>query len=258
MEETTVRPRARFQPRVDILEQRELMAAGAGVERLAVAGTAETFAPRVAVAASPQAVVQIKNLTNAPVTFSFRWTPSLFWSTTTLAPGYSKIFWADNVTGLQALVQFHRGTMPGTQEKTMTLAFSTYTGSGTPPASAAKTYAFQSVPGGIALTDKVSTQAVVGFRNSSSTTVLFQFRWSNSANWSPVIKLAPGKVQYFWTSMLNASLPEVRYDRSSLPGWQFQTYGLGFNAYSGTGNPPFSSARVYTFRSVTGGVGLFG
>src|SRR5262245_2714531 len=113
------------------------MAAGTGMEHLAGAGIAETSASRITASATTQAVVQIKNLTNAPVTFSFRWTASLFWSTTTLAPGYSKIFWADNVPGLQAFVRFDRSTMPGVQEKTMNLAFSTYNGSGTPPASAA-------------------------------------------------------------------------------------------------------------------------
>ena len=46
-------------------------------------------------------------------------------------------------------------------------------------------------------------------------------------------------------------------DRSPVPGWQLTTYGLAFNTYSGAGTPPFSSARVYTFRSVSGGVSLF-
>jgi hypothetical protein len=233
------------------------MAAGLGMTPPAGAGAAIGHAPAITGVSTTEAVVQIKNLTSAPVTFSFRWTESLPWSTTTLAPGSSKIFWADNVAGLQALVRFDRSAIPGVQEKAMSLAFATYAGGGTPPASAAKAYAFQTVPGGIDLTDKVSTRAVVGFKNTSNTTVLLQFRWSNSANWSPVIKMAPGKVQYFWTSTLNTSQPEVRYDRSPRPGWQLQTYGLGFNTYSGTGNPPFSSARVYTFRSTTGGVGLF-
>jgi hypothetical protein len=255
-----MRQRARFQPRLDNLERRELMATGLATAGPAVAEIAEPHTPRTAAAAAAatQAVVQIKNLTSAPVTYTFRWSRMLQGSTTTLAPGATKIYWADYVDGLTAEVRFDRSTMPGAQDKFVSLAYAKYTGGGTPPASVAKTYAFQAIPGGIDLTDKVTTRAVVGFRNNTNTTVILQFRWNNTASWSPTIKLAPGKTQHFWISSLNISRPEVRYDRSPQPGWQLQTYGLGFNTVTGTSNPPFSSARAYTFLRVNGGVGLFG
>jgi hypothetical protein len=203
-----------------------------------------------------QAVIEIRNSSSLNVSMQFRWNSSSAWSSLTLAAGHYEKYWINSSSSLSPQIQFDQSVLPGWQGKTYSLSYFTYTGGGTPPNSAARLYAFQNVPGGVDLYS-VTTRAVTGFTNSSSITVAFQFRWNASSSWSSTVFLAPGKSWYFWDSPPDASSPQVQFDQSILPGWQTKSYSLSFNIYEGNGTPPFSSARVYTFRNVPGGVNLY-
>ncbi|MFO0960507.1 MAG: hypothetical protein U0800_24245 [Isosphaeraceae bacterium] len=242
------RVRQRFRPGMERVE-----------ERLALNGApmvpAVAQAAMVRAAAVNQAVIQIKNTSSLNVGIQFRWTSSASWQNFTIPAGGSRLFWNNVSSSLKPQIQFDQSVLPGNQNKSYTLSYFTYTGNGTPPASAARVYQFQNIAGGVDLYS-ITTQAVVGFQNTSNLNVSFKFRWNSSASWSSTVTLAAGKNYYFWNSPSGAK-PEIQFDQSVLPGWQSKTYSLSFNVYTGSGTPPFSSAKVYKFKTISGGVDLF-
>lgn len=240
--------RQRFRPGLERVE-----------ERLALNGApmvpAVAQAAMVRATAVNQAVIQIRNASSLNVGISFRWTASGSWQNYTIPAGGSRMFWNNVSSSLKPQIRFDQSVLPGNQSKTYSLSYFTYAGGGTPPASAARVYQFQNVPGGVNLYS-ITTQAVTGFVNNSSLNVSMKFRWNSSSNWSSTIVVAPGAYRYFWSSPSGAS-PQVQFDQSVLPGWQTKTYSLSFNIHTGSGTPPFSSARVYKFRPIAGGVDLY-
>lgn len=248
--------KTRFVPLVDACEQRMMLTASPAVSPLAVAVSQGVHASSIQANATTQAVVEFKNSSSLKVSYQFQWSPSSSWTSKTLDPGANWYYWTNASSSLAPKIKFDQSVLPGWQEKSYTLSYFTYTNGGTPPTSAAKLYAFQNVSGGVDLRG-ITTQAVTSFKNSSSLTVSFQFRWNSSASWSSTVNLAPGKTWYYWSSPPNASSPQVQFDQSVLPGWQSKTYTLSWNLYTGSGTPPFSSAKLYTFKNVSGGVNLF-
>jgi hypothetical protein len=111
-----------------------------------------------ALSTSTVAVVKIQNSSTATVSFQFRWSSSNSWTSYTLQPGFYQLLWANQSSALAPQIQFDWSFVSGWQGKSYTLSYNTYTGSGTPPTSAAKVYYFQSVSGGVDLfTTSVST-----------------------------------------------------------------------------------------------------
>ncbi|MFO0959357.1 MAG: hypothetical protein U0800_18310 [Isosphaeraceae bacterium] len=245
------RTKQRFRPGMERIEERMVLSAAPVVPMMAHAQASLVRAQAVS-----QAVVQIQNTSSLNVAMSFRWTSSASWQNYTIPAGGSRMFWINDSSSLRPQIQFDQSVLPGNQNKLYSLSYFTYSGGGTPPASAARVYRFQNVAGGVDLYS-ITTQAVTGFQNDSNLTVAFQFRWNASSNYSSTVFLAPGKTYYFWASPPTASAPSVQFDQSVLPGWQSKTYSLSFNVYANSGTPPFSSARVYKFRNVAGGVDLF-
>ena len=278
-----MRTKKRFQPQMESIERRLVLTANPIIQPLAfhaaiaAQGTLSGMMTHPASSASAtltqpalahdlvtrgltvtQAVIELNNASSLSVGLQFRWNSSSAWSNVTIAPGHYQLFWINNSSSLAPQVQFDQSVLPGWQNKLYSLGYYTYTGSGgTPPVSAARLYQFQNVSGGIDLFS-VTTQSVTAFKNSSNLTVSFQFRWNTSSNYFSTINLAPGQTYYYWTTPPNAASPQIQFDQSVLPGWQAKTYALNFNIYKGSGQPPFSSARLYTFLNVAGGVDLFG
>jgi hypothetical protein len=204
---------------------------------------------------SQQQVIEFTNSSNLTVSYQFRWNSSSSWSNNTLAPGASYYFWTPS-TSVSPQITFDQSVLPGWQAKTYSLTAYAYPGSGTPPVSAAKVYQFQTVSGGVDLYS-VTTQFVTGFQNSSSYTVALQFRWNTSSSYSSTIYIQPGGTYYFWNTPPSSTSPQVYFDQSVLAGWQGKTYSLSSNLYTGSGTPPFSAAKLYTFKNVNGGVDLY-
>lgn len=247
--------KTRFVPQVDGIEKRLLLTASPAFAPLAVAAAQGIHASSITAQAASQSVVEFKNASSLSVSYQFQWSPSSSWTSKTLAPGANWYYWTTTSSSLAPKITFDQSVLPGWQAKTYSLSYFNYVNGGTPPISAAKVYQFQNVPGGTDLYS-ITTQAVTSFKNSSSLTASFQFRWNTSASWSSTVNLAPGSTYYFWSSPPNASSPQVQFDQSVLPGWQTKTYSLSWNLYTGSGTPPFSSGKLYTFRNVPGGVDL--
>lgn len=250
----TKRTRQRFRPGLERVEERLALNGAPMVPAVAQAAIVHR-AGLVRATAVNQAVIQIKNTSSLNVAFSFRWSSSSSWQNYTIPAGGSRMFWINASSSLKPQITFDQSVLPGNQAKTYSLSYFTYPGGGTPPSSAARLYQFQNISGGVDLYS-ITTQAVTGFQNYSNLNVSFKFRWNSSSNWSSTVVLAPGRYYYFWSTPSGAS-PQIQFDQSVLPGWQTKTYSLSYNAYVGSGTPPFSYARVYKFRSVPGGVNLF-
>ncbi len=250
-----MKTKTRFVPQVDGIEKRLLMTTNLAVVPVAVAATQGVHASAITASAVTQYVIEFKNASSITVGYQFRWNSSSNWTNGTLKPGASYYYWTSS-SSISPQVTFDQSILPGWQAKTYSLTAFAYTGSGTPPVSAAKVYQFQNVAGGVNLYS-ITTQAVTGFKNSSTITVAFQFRWNSSQAWSSTVNLKPGATYYFWTSPPTASSPQVNFDQSVLSGWQSKTYSLTWDLYTGSGQPPFSAARLYTFKNIAGGVNLY-
>ncbi len=102
--------------------------------------------------ASTDAVVSITNNSSYTVGFDFRWTPSSPWTLYTEAPGQSEIFSTTYSSGLTPQTYFDATTTTG-NDTLVTLAqgYGEWTGTGTPPATAATPYGFENVSNGLEL-----------------------------------------------------------------------------------------------------------
>jgi Peptidase A4 family len=98
------------------------------------------------------AVVEITNESAYTVTFDFRWTSSSSWSAYTEAPGQGEIFWVNYSESLTPQALYDTTTSSSSQ-LTVSLAqgYGEWTGTGTPPTSAAKQYEFQNTSSGVEL-----------------------------------------------------------------------------------------------------------
>lgn len=99
-----------------------------------------------------QAVVEVLNQSNYTITFQFRWSSSSSWSTYTEGPGQGEIFWTTYSSSLVPQALYDATTSPGSQlDVTLAQGYGQWTGTGTPPASAASLYTFQNNAGGVTL-----------------------------------------------------------------------------------------------------------
>ena len=98
------------------------------------------------------AVLEILNKSSYDITFDFRWTPSSAWKGYTEAPGHGEIFWTGYSTSLAPQVLYD--TTPSQSSETivnLVQGYNKWTGTGTPPASAAKPYEFLNTSTGVRL-----------------------------------------------------------------------------------------------------------
>jgi hypothetical protein len=95
------------------------------------------------------AVLSIGNSSSYTITFDFRWTPSSQWTAYTEGPGQSETFSTTYSSSLTPQVLYNPTTHAGVQE-TVSLAqgYGEWTGTGTPPATAAQPYGFENTPTG--------------------------------------------------------------------------------------------------------------
>jgi hypothetical protein len=96
------------------------------------------------------AVVEIVNSSSSTLTFQFRWTSSSSWTTYTEAPGQSELLYTTYSSTLTPQVMYYP-TSSSSSETTASLAngYGEWTGTGTPPTSAAQVYSFQSTSTGV-------------------------------------------------------------------------------------------------------------
>ncbi len=98
------------------------------------------------------AVVSVQNSSSHTITFGFRWTSSSSWTLYTEAPGQSEIFWTTYSSSLSPQVLYDTSSAPNSQtDCSLTQGYNQWTGTGTPPASAAKPYAFENTTTGVQL-----------------------------------------------------------------------------------------------------------
>ena len=113
------------------------------------------------------AVLEIENQSTYNITFDFRWTPSSAWTTYPKAPGQGRIFWTGYSTSLAPQALYNTTTSAGSQTTVnLVQGYNQWSGTGTPPASAAKLYEFQKLRPGSAssMSSPTPTDAVVRSR----------------------------------------------------------------------------------------------
>src|SRR5438094_62922 len=97
--------------------------------------------------------------------------------------------------------------------------------------------------------------AVLDITNQSTYTVTFNFRWNSSSTWTKVVE-APNQGYYWYTTYTSSLSPQVMFNPT--PGSSYQKiYTLGYNTYNGSGTPPSSSAKVYSFNNTPTGIDLY-
>jgi Peptidase A4 family len=220
--------KTRFRPLLDGLEPRRLLA---------------TYA-----------VVEVANQSSYTVTYNFRWTPSSRWSQITESPGEGELFWTTYSSSLTPQVLYDTTTSSSSQTTdTLPAGYGEWTGIGTPTASAAVVYDFQSTATGVQLNPAatVPTDAVVDIANTTSSSITFDFRWTSSAAWTQYT-LAAGQSQLLDTTYSSTLVPQVEYDTTSSTSSQ-TTVSLsnGYGEWTGTGTPPASAAVDYSFETTT-------
>ena len=98
------------------------------------------------------AVLEIANHSTYNITFDFRWIPSSAWSTYSEAPGKGEIFWTTYSSSLSPQVLYDTSSSPSSRtDCSLSQGYSQWTGTGTPPASAATPYAFENTTTGVQL-----------------------------------------------------------------------------------------------------------
>ncbi len=98
------------------------------------------------------AVVAVRNSSSSSPTFGFRWTSSSPWTLYTEAPGQYRTFWTTYSSGLSPQVLYDTSSSPKSQvDCSLSQGYNQWTGTGTPPASAATPYAFENTSTGIQL-----------------------------------------------------------------------------------------------------------
>jgi hypothetical protein len=153
------------------------------------------------------AVVEVLNRSSYNVTASYRWSPTSAWSTFKEAPGQGMLFWA-NMSGSLAPQVFCNTTTSAGSQMTFTLVqgYGQWSGSGTPPAAAARVYQFQNTTTGLwlyyaptarpaapSLTGMATspTQVKLSWNGVSNAAGYYVDEWINGA-WSPIGTMAPG------------------------------------------------------------------
>ena len=210
------------------------------------------------------AALDIQNQSSYTVTFDFRWTPSSSWTAYTEGPGQSEIFSTAYSTSLTPQVIYDKTTSANSQTTaTLTQGYGDWSGTGSPPASAATLYAFQNTTTGVVLSyvspgpAASSTDAVLEIQNKSSYTITFDFRWSPNSAWTAYTE-SPGQGELLWTNYSSSLTPQVLYDTTPSPFSQTTvTLVQGYGQWTGTGNPPASAATQYEFLNTRSGVELY-
>ena len=132
------------------------------------------------------AVVEVGNQSSYNITASYRWSSTSSWTTFTESPGQGMLFWTNNTGNLTPQVRYNT-TSQSSSQTTYTLAqgYGVWTGTGTPPVSAAQNYQFQNTTTGVQISyvsnaapsaptlsasASSSTQATLSWNNVSSAT----------------------------------------------------------------------------------------
>jgi hypothetical protein len=98
------------------------------------------------------AVLGILNQSNYTLTFGFRWTPSSAWAYYTESPGQGTTFSTGYSNYLSPQALYNTTTSSGSQTTiNLSQAYNLWSGTGTPPASVAKPYAFENTSTGVQL-----------------------------------------------------------------------------------------------------------
>jgi len=212
------------------------------------------------------AVLEILNQSTYTVSFDFRWTPSSSWNAYSEQPGHYSIFWTGYSTSLAPQALYNTTTSAGSQTTVnLVQGYNQWSGTGTPPASAAKLYEFQNSTTGVGRfyvpptppPPPTSTDAVVEIQNQSTYTITFDFRWSPASSWTAYTE-SPGQYEILWTSYSSFLTPQALYNTTTSAGSQ-TTVNLvqGYNQWTGTGTPPASAAKDYEFLNTSTGVQLY-
>jgi hypothetical protein len=98
------------------------------------------------------AVIEVQNNSDWTITFSFRWTPTSNWTAYTESPGQNEILWNTDSTGLTPQVLYNTTASPDSQTTVnLVQGYGEWTGTGTPPESAATPYEFLNDSTGVEL-----------------------------------------------------------------------------------------------------------
>jgi hypothetical protein len=104
------------------------------------------------------AVAEVVNNSTYNITAEFRWTPSSSWTTFTEARGQGELFWTSYANNLTPQVLYNTSSSPSSQTLcTLAQGYGQWSGTGTPPASAAQVYQFQNTTTGIQLSHVASS-----------------------------------------------------------------------------------------------------
>jgi hypothetical protein len=96
-----------------------------------------------------QAVAEVVDNSSYKITANFRWTPSSSWTQFTESPGQGQIFWNGYSNTLTPQVLVNTTSVAGSQTTyTLSEGYGQWSGSGTPPTSAASIYQFQNFTAG--------------------------------------------------------------------------------------------------------------
>jgi hypothetical protein len=98
------------------------------------------------------AVAEVLNKSTSNITAEFRWTPSSNWTTFTEKPGQGELFWSTYSTSLTPQVRYTATTSSSSQIiNVLARGYGQWSGTGTPPTSAATLYQFQNTSTGVQL-----------------------------------------------------------------------------------------------------------
>jgi len=207
------------------------------------------------------AVLELDNKSSYNIHFDFRWSPSESWSSYYETPGQGETFWHNYSDYLTPQVRYYESTsIDSLTTESLVQGYGQFNGTGNPPPSSATLYQFQNTATGVFVnyvSPPTPTEADVVVQNDSSYTITFGFRWDQSSNYSYYSE-GPGQGRIFWIDLSSSLAPNVLFDTSSSPGSQVDvTLAQGFGEWVGQGEPPQSTAHLYSFQNTSSGVGLY-
>jgi hypothetical protein len=96
------------------------------------------------------AVAEVANQSTYNITANFRWSPSSSWTQFTEAPGQGELFWTNYSSSYTPQVLYNTTSSASSQTIcTLAQGYGQWSGTGTPPASAASVYQFQNTSAGL-------------------------------------------------------------------------------------------------------------
>ena len=205
------------------------------------------------------AVVEIENQSTYNVTFEFRWTPSSAWTAYTEAPGQSEVISTAYSASLTPQVLYDTTTSRRSQTTVnLVQGYSDWTGTGTPPASAATVYGFENTaPGSNSITSRCRRRhrPMPSWR---SRTRALTTSLSSSGGRPP----RPGRLTPKRPASLRPSTPRTRALSPAGPLRHDNIPQLaddcqpaqGYSEWTGTGTPPASAGTPYAFVNTSTGV----